>query len=145
MTSKTEKRLLNAGWSKDEAKWRSEAIDHAHAAAKSLAHGIEPLSLVGVVVRDHTGRETIREGFVTCERRLSVGGVLGVNIVSVATKPYRLVGGDDWTIGEGGMRARLADGTDVYLGEQTGGVYCYVAAGKTFPSIAAAALELTPA
>lgn len=145
MASKTKRQLLDLGWSEAGAGWRAAAIDASHAHGRSLAAGVPDGHCVAVEYSSGaSGPCRTVEGFVT-GGRLQVGGVApSAGMVGRRlSRPYRVTRHDFSRTGD--PAAVLADGTEVLMGPREGGAYSYTAAGRTYPTILAAAVELTPA
>lgn len=136
-----EQQLQSLGWSDEQVRAKARIIESGHAAAESAARGIEPLHCVAVAI---AGGESVREGFVNSDRRMQIGGVYGHRVLAVISKPYRYVGGDTWTIDVGGLRAVLADGTEVRKADDSN-TPAFTAAGREFATVVDAAIALTPA
>lgn len=88
-----------------------------------------------------------REGYFQ-DGKLSVGGCVAGSagmVGDIITLPYHHVGGDEWTMKHGDTVAILANGVHVTLGNNDRGVSDYEADGKTYRSILAAAMDITPA
>ncbi len=143
----TEQTLRNLGWGKEEARRRAAIIDASHASAAGLAAGLAELDHVAVEYSSCGSHDRRPTEAVVVNGRLQVGGCIpSPGMVGARlTLPWRGVGGDWWTMREGDAVAVLANGVEVGLGPQTGGVYALLAAGAEYPSVLAAALALTPA
>jgi hypothetical protein len=143
--STTEKRLVEMGWGKGSARIRAEIIDAGRVGAAGVAAGVPDMHFVAVeysACSSHARQPA--EGFVV-GGRLQVGGCTPSpgTVGRLLSRPYRITRNDYSTTGD--RAGVLADGTEVVMGEADRGVYSYAAGGRAYPSVMAAAMELTPA
>lgn len=140
MMSDTYKQQRAQGYSADEARNRARIIDAGHAHARSQAAGLNEGDHVAVYVQacSHHPCDTLDEG-VVIRGELGIGGVLRTCQVRRASLPYRKTGA-----GDGQVAAVLADGTEL-IKVNTNGSITYAAGGRSFGSVCAAAVALTPA
>lgn len=114
---------------------------------KANATNLKEKDFVAVEFRGNiSGDFAAHEAFVV-DGLLTVSGCLPADSRMVGrqlSRPWRLVGGDDWTIPAGGIRAVLADGTEVIRLPNLTGMQTYSASGREFKSVMAAAMALTP-
>ncbi len=133
----------NPALSDEQVSDRAASIAAGYAYAESAAEGLSDGDLIGVEASASlSGELTAHVGHVS-NGRLVINGVLGMRTGRRLTLPYRTHGGDFPSVGE--LAAVLADGTEVRYGEMDGGCWRYVANGRTYPTVLAAAIELTPA
>lgn len=123
---------LGLGYSEQEATARGNSIAFGNLNAETLA------SVNELKPGDFVALDGGREGYVTPEGRLSVGGCIPVyGAGDPVSLPYKLKGGDWVNVGE--ARAVLADGTEVLQAESG-----YTAKSQSFRTVAEAAAALTP-
>lgn len=115
---------------------------------KANAVGLTEMAFVAVEFRGNISCGfAAHEAFVV-DGQLTIGGCLPADERMVGrrlSRPWRLVGGDDWTIAVNGVRAILDDGTEVTRLANTTGMQRYAAGGREFDCVLDAAIAITPA